>query len=176
MTNEVNSDSTTVNPSPVVQSPSPIVQDAPITPDMTQAPVQKENFIKKIGIVPIVVATVLVILLVGGIVFKTVTSSPKAVFKNTINNLYKGLNNGIDELEEFSEKFDLENKALILNGDIKLDLSDGLIEDMDININDYSFGGELGIDINNEILQASAFIKGQKEKIDVKTYFEDGVL
>lgn len=180
MQNEVNNDFVQVNPSTEQVSFSQPAPDTMMNPVMDVQQMPKANPLLKFGKAPIIGAILLVILLVGGIAFKTITSSPKAVFKNSINTLYKGLNNGIDELEELSEKFDINNKALILKGDIKVNVSKELLadldelEDLNINISDYSVGAELGVDIKNERLSLAAFLKGKSEKLELDAYFEDG--
>ncbi len=178
MTNEVNNGSVTVNQTPETQPLNQGYPDSTINPTVNMAQPPKENPLKKFGIAPIIGIAVVVFLLVAGVIFKTVTSSPKTVFKNSINNLYKGLNKGIDEVEELNEKFDFTKKALILNGDVKFDASENILKnitgDYDIKLNDYSIGAELGVDINNERMALNAFLKGKSEKIEVQTYFEDG--
>lgn len=182
MQNEVNNGVTPVNPSTEATTFSQDTLGTMMnpTPEFPQSP--KVNPLLKFGKAPLIIAIVLVVILVGGITYKVVSSSPKTVFKNSINALYKGLNNGIDEVEELSEKFDLENKALVLNGDVKLNVSDEFIKEYldeldgtDININDYSLGGELGVDIKNERLSATVFLKGKSEKIEFSGYVEDGI-
>lgn len=180
MQNEVNNDNVSINPSPETVSFSQAAPDTTMYSSNDQAQLPKENPLLKYGKAPIIAAIVLLVLLVGGISFKTITSSPKTVFKNSINSLYKGLNNGIDEIEDLSEKFDIKNKALILSGDVKLNASKELLEsmeeleDFDFNLNDYSIGADFGIDLKNERLSLTAFLKGKSERLDLNAYYEDG--
>lgn len=161
-----------------VVPPNPVYQDPMMTPNMQMnyTPETVPPVKKKIGIAPIIAISVVLILLVGGITFKVVSSTPKAVFKNTINNLYKGINNSIDKVEKISEMFDIENKAIILKGDIKLDSNIEEIEELGVKLSDYSVGGELGLDYNNMIMQGSAFLKGKSEKIEINANIEEDTL
>lgn len=186
MNNEVNSNDSTMQPvtpeNNQVVSPNPVYQNQTMNQNMGMnytpetIPPVKENIFKKIGLVPIIAISVVIILLIGGIAFKVVTSSPKAVFKSTINNLYKGINNSIDEVEKISDLLDIENKAVILKGDIKLDSNIEDIKELGFNLSDYSIGGEVGLDLNNMLMQGSVFLKGKSEKIEVNAFAEDDYL
>jgi len=177
MKNEVKNDSiapNTVNESQQVTAPERN-QSKNSPNDMLHNIIAK---VKSFGAVPIIAIIAVVIFLIIGITYKVASSSPKTVFKNTINNLYKEVNRNIDEVERISEIYDIENKALILKGDFKFDTNIEIDEFKDTNINfkDYTIGAELGIDIPNETMQGKAYVKGDSEQIDVQAYIDEQIL
>lgn len=144
-------------------------------PTMTGDNNKKGLKIGKKGLVAIIVGLVLVILLVTGVSVKVITSSPKVMFKKSINNVYKQLNESIDECERIYEIYDFEKKALIFDGDLKVDTNIAEINDdlKGIKLADYTVGGKLGLDLNKEQMDMSAFIKGDSETIDLRALVKD---
>lgn len=129
---------------------------------------------KKRMLVPIVIAVILLVCVLGGVGYKIAMSSPKVIFKNTINSVFREVNRSIDEVEKIRDIFDIENNAIVFRGDIKTDVKLDALNEFEINLNDYSFGGELGFDLKNELIQGNVFIKGESEKIEVNAYAQDG--
>lgn len=188
MENEVRNDSPVVNETPV-QNEAPVLNselESSTTNQGTPTPVPemsgaKENAftriiakIKSFGLVPVIAIAAFIVLLVGGVVLKVSTSSPKAVFKNTINGLYKEMSKEINDLDKIYNAYDIKEKALLVKGDMKFDTNLEELKETDINFKDLTFGGEVGIDINKEQMQVAAFVKGKKEELKANVYYVDG--
>ncbi len=124
-------------------------------------------------LIPVIIGIIIVILLVGGVSYKMIMSSPKVIFENSINSLYKGLNNTLEEVDQFEDSYDFLNRAVVFKGDIKLDTNIEEVKELGINLGDYTLGGEFGVDFNNELLQGNVYLKGKSEKIDLQMYMQD---
>ncbi len=127
---------------------------------------------KKKNMLPIIIAVIALVAVLGGVLtYKTITSSPKTVFKNAIKNMYKGVNTTIKEVETFTEKIDIKNKAVIISADTSIDTN---IEDFKIEgaeLKDLTLGGSVGVDVNKKQLALGAFVKGPKEEINGNMYY-----
>ena len=126
-----------------------------------------------IGVVPIVVAAAAIVLIIAGISVKTVSSSPKAVFKNAINKTYKEVNNYLKEYDDAKEKFSLDEKALDFTGDIKFETNMKELSSKDFNISDYKIGFDLGIDPKKENMQLGGSLNGSNASLDAKLYLSN---
>lgn len=126
-----------------------------------------------IGVVPIVVAAAAIVLIIAGISVKTVSSSPKAVFKNAINKTYKEVNNYLKEYDDAKEKFSLDEKALDFTGDIKFETNMKEFSSKDFNISDYKIGFDLGIDPKKENMQLGGSLNGSNASLDAKLYLSN---
>lgn len=125
------------------------------------------------GIVPIIAAVAVVVLIIAGISVKTITSSPKAVFKSTINKTYKEVNNYLKEYDKVKEKFSLEEKAMNFNGDIKFETNIEELKSEDFNLSDYKIGFDLGIDPKKEKILLGGSLNGNNASIDAKLHLEE---
>ncbi len=119
--------------------------------------------VKTFGVGPIVTVAVVAVILVGGVILSIASSTPKSVFKNAINNVYKGANLAIDGYETYLEEYDLTKNALLVSGDFAIDTN---MEDFDgYGLNKVSLGFNAGIDYKNEVVSFGANLKGNKESV-----------
>lgn len=149
---------------PTIDTQTNISADA-----MSKAP----SIIQKLGLAKIIAIAVIAIVLVGGVVFKVVSSTPKAVVKNTIGSVTKKITKTSDDLEKLSKKYKFDKNAILLKGDINLDTN---ISDIDYDLSKYTIGAELGIDQKNQIVTFGGSIKGSSEKISVDALLEDSYI
>ena len=77
------------------------------------------------GIAPVIAIAIVIVLLVGGVTLKVATGTPKAVFKNSINGLYKEVNNAMKEYDNTYEKWDLKENAFQFEGNMNASFQDG---------------------------------------------------
>lgn len=131
--------------------------------------------IKSIGKGPIILGSIIIILVIGCIIGKTIISSPKMVFKTALNRSYNKMSETIDYLDEISNVYDINNKAIIMNADVKFDTDLTELKEQNIDINGMTFGGGIGIDVKNEILDINASIKGTKEEITLNAQYIKGI-
>lgn len=159
----------------VAPEPAPIVQaEAAVG---TPTPAKKNNFGEKLsalknklfshGVGPVVaIATVAVVAIVL-VVFGVMSSSPKQVFKGTINQVFKKVENAIDVYDEYSKIYDIQEKAILVDFDMSLDSNiEELKEELGFEIKDLTLGAEVGLDLKNEMIHVGAEVKGEKEKLD----------
>ncbi len=145
------------------------VQGAPVTtPTPQPTPANGGgNFInqlKSFGIGPIVTVVAIAVILVVAVVISAVSTTPKSVFKSSINKAYKGANVAIESYETYLDKYDLTKHAISFTGDLAIDTN---IEDMEYDISKMKFTYDTGIDYKNEILNAGAKITNNKESVTV---------
>lgn len=192
--NEVNNETvnmpteSTVNNSTEVQNATPVESTVNVempsqnptmtTNSVTAAGVAKTTGgiaakIASFGIVPIVAAVAVVVLIIAGISVKTVTSSPKAVFKSAINKTYKEVNNYLKEYDKAQEKFSLNEKAMNFTGDIKFETNIEEFESEDFNVSDYKIGFDIGIDPKKEKMLVGGSLNGNDASIDAKLHIEE---
>lgn len=124
----------------------------------------------KLGTGKIIAIIAAVVIVIGGVVAKIVTSTPKAIFKSTINNISKELDNTIDDLEEMQKKFDTQNKALYFTGDVRFDTNIEGVKD-EIDISKYKLGMDIGINPKGSELLIGASVNGDSS-IDGKIYID----
>lgn len=124
--------------------------------------------IAKLGTGKIIAIIAAIVIVVGGIVAKVVTSTPKAIFKSSINNISKKLDNAIDDLEDFQKTFETKDKALYFTGDVKFDTNIEEIKD-EIDISKYKLGMEVGINPKGSELLFGASVSGESS-LDGKIY------
>lgn len=155
---------TELQPEPTIEAQTNISADA-----ITKAP----GIIQKIGLTKIIAIAVIAIVLVGGVVFKVVSSTPKAVVKNTIGSVTKKITKTLDDSEKLSKKYKFDKNAILLKGDINFDTN---ISDIDMDLSKYTIGAELGIDNQNKKITFGGSIKGSSEKISIDALLEDSYI
>jgi len=176
MENEVNNGLENKNPinnNAPLEMPANSNVNAPI-PNDNPTPKAKPSIAK---FIPLIIALgVVIVLVIGGLTLKFVSSSPKQVFKNTINNVFKEINNGLDEVEEVNDILNVEENATYISGDVKIetnieDLIDGLSKDTIESISKLTLSYEAGIDLENEQLLGGIKVTGSDSSIDAKVYY-----
>ncbi len=163
----MNGENQTIAPStePQVQ-PVPVQQPVMMQPEAVSVPAQKTGK-KLVG--PIIAGVVVLLLIVGAFVAKAILSSPKAVFKAAINNVYKEMSNVIETVDE---KFDIGEKAVELALTTKLESN--LEELKDYKLNNLEFSGRIGLDVNHKEALFEGGIKGSSEKVDLSVFIKEG--
>lgn len=173
MKKEVKNDSVeeTATELPKTESSSPSNESTNLS---VEGSAPKENAFTKIiekgkafGMAKIIAIAAVVIVVAALAVVKVATSSPKAVFKNAINGLYKEASKELKEMDSLSEKFDFENKAIVLSGDTKLDTNIKEVSKYDIDLKNTTIGAEVGVNLKKEELSFGGYIKGASEQIDI---------
>ena len=106
--------------------------------------------LKAFGVGPIVTVAVVAVVLVGGIILSVASSTPKAVFKNAINKVYKGANVAIKGYETYLDEYDLTKNALLVNGTFTLESN--IEEYEEYNLNKMTIGFDAGLDYKNQVL------------------------
>ncbi len=154
-----------------VENVTPVAENMPVTPAAPVAEPVKKSASKIL--VPCILVGILVVLLVAGIVVKSVMSSPKRVFTNVVNKAYKEVSTTLKEIDEFYKP---EKEAIEMGGTIKFntnyDLSEfGLPKDLDIS--KVELGGKFGIDLPKKEIVADADVKGSSEKLGIKAYVKE---
>ncbi len=131
---------------------------------------------KKFPIGILIIIIVLILGLGGGAVWYFMASSPKNIIKNVITNSFKEVNNAIDEYDKFQNKFEYKNQGLLLKGKIKVDSNAFETEeykDLEINPKDYYFGLNAGMSPKDKTFLLGGSIEGNKNKINIDTYYEN---
>lgn len=180
MKKEVKDDSVEIPTSEVTksESTSPSIETPTVS---TEGNTPKANAFTKIieklkafGIAKVIAIAAVVIIVIGLAAVKVATSSPKAVFKSAINGLYKEVSRELKEIDDLSEKFDFENKAIVLSGDTKLDTN--IEEAEEIDLKNLTIGGKIGIDLKREEMALGGYIKGESEEINFDALVKDNVV
>ena len=158
----------TTSTGPEIQ-PANQVQGAPVTTPTPQPTTANSggnliNKLKSFGVGPIVTVIAIAVVLVVAVVISAVSTTPKSVFKNSINKAYKGANVAIESYETYLDKYDLTKHAISFTGDLAIDTN---IEDMEYDISKMTFTYDTGIDYKNEILNAGAKITNNKESVTI---------
>ncbi len=135
-----------------------------------QAPAKKGG---KIGGIIAIVAVLL--LVIGGLVLaKTLLSSPKKVFTSAINEGYKEVELTLKDLEKIQDIINFKDNAIILNGEVKFGTNvEEVIGDLDIDELELSGSGKIGLDLNNEIVQVEGKVKGSSETVDAGLFIQE---
>lgn len=139
----------------------------------TEAITKAPGIIQKIGLGKIIAIAVVAIVLVGGVVFKVASSTPKAIVKSTIGSVTKKINKVLDDSEKLSKKYKFDDNAILLKGDINFDTN---ISDIDFDLSKYTIGAELGIDQKNQKVTFGGNIKGSSEQISINALLEDSYI
>lgn len=158
----------------VAPEPAPIVQEAPVE---TPTPAKKNNFVEKLnalktklfsrGVGPVVAIGVVAVVAIVLVVFGVTSSSPKQIFKGTINNVFKEVENAIDVYDKYSKVYDIQEKAILVDFDMSVDSNiEELKDQLGFELKDLTIGGEVGLDLKNEMVHVGAEVKGEKEKLD----------
>lgn len=146
--------------------PTAPITPAPATPNAVAGIVAK---LQALGIGPIIAIAVVAVVLVGGIVFSAVSSTPKSAFKGAINKIYKVSNVAIDSYETYLEDYDLTEHAAYVSGDFAIESN---VEDLkEAGVNKLSLSYDAGVDYKNEVLSFGAELKGNKEKISLDAQY-----
>ncbi len=138
-------------------------------------PVQGAEPVKKFNLGLLIIPAIVVVLLIVGIVARVATSTPKAVFKNSINSAYKDVSKYLKKADKLNDTFDIKEKALYVKGDVKLstnveDITDELGELKDLKV---SFEG--GLDLKHEELLGGFTVDGDKESLGGTVYVTDNM-
>ena len=153
-----------------VPTPTPPINPATAagtTPNAFASIVAK---LSTLGVGPIVTIAVVAVLLVGGVILGTVSSTPKSVFKGAINKVYKLSNTALDSYETYLEEYDLTENAAHITGDFAIETN---LEDFDgYELDKISLGFDIGVDYKSEILKVGADLKGKKEKISFDAAYQ----
>lgn len=160
---------------------NPTTPVAPIAPQAPQggglAGLKAKLFSHGVG--PVVAAVVVILLLVAGVSYKMITSSPKNIFKGVINSAYKDVDAAFTAFDEFTKTYNFEEKAIVVNFDTTLDTNikeiTEITDQLGFKIKDVTVGVTAGVDYKDEKVLAGGFIKGEKEKIDATMMLEDGI-
>lgn len=160
---------------------NPTTPVAPIAPQAPQggglAGLKAKLFSHGVG--PVVVAVVVILLLVAGVSYKMITSSPKNIFKGVINSAYKDVDAAFTAFDEFTKTYNFEEKAIVVDFDTTLDTNikeiTEITDQLGFKIKDVTVGVTAGVDYKDEKVLAGGFIKGEKEKIDATMMLEDGI-
>ena len=120
-----------------------------------------------------IICVIVALLVAAGVVFRVATASPKAVFKNTINNGYKYIDNALDDSQEYYDMFDIQKDAVTISADVKADIDIKDSDEYEKELKDITFSGAAGIDVSNKEILVSGEMAGKKEKVTLKVFVED---
>lgn len=154
-----------------VPTPTPPINPATATGTTPNAFANIIAKLSTLGVGPIVTIAAVAVLLVGGVILGTISSTPKSVFKGAINKVYKLSNNALDSYETYLKEYDLTEKAAHVTGDFAIETN---IEDFDgYELDKISLGFDVGVDYKSEILKVGADLKGKKEKITFDAAYQE---
>lgn len=178
MKKEVNDNSVSEQQTtPVEQNVQAELQSEPTIESQTNIPTEAltkaPGIIQKIGLAKIIAIAVVAVILVGGVVFKVASSTPKAIVKSTIGSVTKKINKVLDDTEKLNKKYKFDDNAILLKGDINFDTN---ISDVDFDLSKYTIGAELGIDNENQRITLGGNIKGSSEQISINALLEDSYI
>ena len=127
--------------------------------------------LKAFGVGPVVTIAAIAVVLVGVIIFSVASSTPKSVFKNAINTMYKGANIAIEGYETYLEDYDITEHALLVDGTFTLETN---VPDMsEYNLNKMTIGFNAGVDYKNEVLSFGGSLKGNKETVKLNAQVQN---
>ena len=165
-----------VNPTPVTAQPA-------INPVGTNGGLKAKLF--KYGPAPVIIAVVVLVAVVGLVAYSTISSSPKAVFKGVVNNVFKKVDNTLESTVDYSEFLNFKDNAITMSFDANVDtnafetiegLEDYEIEELlGFDLKDLTVGATIGYDFKDDQYLIGAKVKGEKETITADIQFEDGV-
>ena len=131
----------------------------------------------KLGVGFIIAIVAIVSVLVGGIVFKVISSQPKNVFKTAITGIYKDVKTGLKETKDKRNVLSFSDGKMYASLDLKVDTNLEEIEELEdelgIKLSDYKIKGEFGVDAKETKALVGAALEG-KTSLDVKVFFDDG--
>ena len=147
-------------------APTAPVAPAPASPNAMAGIIAK---LQALGMGPIIAIAVVAVVLVGGIVFSAVSSTPKSAFKSAINRIYKVSNVALDSYETYLKEYDLTEHAAYVSGDFAIESN---VEELkESGVNKLSLSYDAGVDYKNEVLSFGAELKGNKEKISLDAQY-----
>lgn len=149
-----------------IETPEIGIAPTPTTPSGKTSSLKDK--IMKFGILPVIGVVAVVVILIALVLTTAVTSSPKSVFKNNINNIYKEVSRALDDAEDFKKDFDYEEKALYISGNVSIDSNVEGLED----IKDLTIGMDAGIDLKDEQFLAGVNAKGTSEEVSIKALLD----
>lgn len=139
---------------------SPVSEKTVIVDDETLKEVQDkvqndftDNGKKKKIVVPIVVAAIALILIIGGIGYKTISNNPTNILKDSINNAYKDFKDSLEEYDKKKKDFDITKDSIKVSGDLQLS------GDMFKDIEDDKISFTAGFDYANKLLEGEATLE-----------------
>lgn len=177
---------TVVPQEPIVPAtPAPEAPVAPVQENAISTPIDVQtttpgtstnvftNLLTKLqafGVGPIVTIAAVAVVLVGVIIFGAASSTPKSVFKNAINSMYKGANVVIEGYEIYLEDYDITEHALLVDGNFTLETN---VPDMsEYDLNKITIGVNAGVDYKNEVLSVGGSLKGNKETVKLNAQIQ----
>lgn len=139
---------------------SPVSEKTVIVDDETLKEVQDKvqndftgNGKKKKIVVPIVVAAIALILIIGGIGYKIISNNPTNILKDSINNAYKDFKDSLEEYDKKKKDFDITKDSIKVSGDLQLS------GDMFKDIEDDKISFTAGFDYANKLLEGEATLE-----------------
>lgn len=123
---------------------------------------------KKKMIVPIVIAAIALILIIGGIGYKFISNNPTNILKDSINNAYKDFKDELKEYDKKKKDFDITKDSIKVSGD--LELSGELFKD----IKDDKILFTAGFDYANKLIEGEATLKEDgKDLLNATVFAKD---
>lgn len=130
-----------------------------------------------VGLKAIIAAAIALVLIIGGVVLKIATSTPKAVFSGMVNKTYKEVHKAIKEYDKLDKKFNFSDGNLYAKLDVKLDHDIEELKEVEdeygISLKDYKLKGEMRVDTKEQKLLMGAGIESSKVDADIKFYLEE---
>lgn len=159
----------------VIEEQSPKLEETIIVDDETLQEVKDnvsndftKNGKKKKMIVPIVIAAIALFLVIGGIVYKTISNNPTNILKDSINNAYKDFKDELKEYDKKKKDFDITKDSLKINGDVEL------TGDIFKDLKDDKISFEAGLDYANKLLEGEATLKEDgKDLLNATVFTKD---
>lgn len=159
----------------VIEEQSPKLEETIIVDDETLQEVKDnvsndftKNGKKKKMIVPIVIATIALFLVIGGIVYKTISNNPTNILKDSINNAYKDFKDELKEYDKKKKDFDITKDSLKISGDVEL------TGDIFKDLKDDKISFEAGLDYANKLLEGEATLKEDgKDLLNATVFTKD---
>lgn len=159
----------------VIEEQSPKLEETIIVDDETLQEVKDnvsndftKNGKKKKMIVPIVIAAIALFLVIGGIVYKTISNNPTNILKDSINNAYKDFKDELKEYDKKKKDFDITKDSLKISGDVEL------TGDIFKDLKDDKISFEAGLDYANKLLEGEATLKEDgKDLLNATVFTKD---
>lgn len=159
----------------VIEEQSPKLEETIIVDDETLQEVKynvsndfTKNGKKKKMIVPIVIAAIALFLVIGGIVYKTISNNPTNILKDSINNAYKDFKDELKEYDKKKKDFDITKDSLKISGDVEL------TGDIFKDLKDDKISFEAGLDYANKLLEGEATLKEDgKDLLNATVFTKD---
>ena len=149
-------------------APAPVEQAAPVAP---VAPVEPKKGGKTL---PIILIGVVALLAIALICVYTMTSSPKAIFKNTVNRSYKEVAKEIKVIDKYLKYFNPKENALTLDMSAKFDAKAPDLEEEIGDISRLKVNYSVGTDLRNKEFLIGLGAEGDRDEVDGQAFYKDG--